>query len=135
MVGGEVAVGIGWAGASYGLAAGNKRSRSKAATSAPAHGQERGRRKTVRRAERESLPATCGRRWRRRLGSARASFPSRHKRRSQASSSWAISESSSQTRLCWCPPGLGNGLSQTAFSSARRTFPAGFFRLLLVNPG
>ena len=60
----------------YGLeVTGSARNRAKAATSASAHGQLRGSRSATRRPERTRRPATCSRRWRTRLGSARASSP------------------------------------------------------------
>ncbi len=91
---GERACGYGFA------AAGNARSRAKAATSASAHGQLRGNRSATRRPERTIRPATCSRRWRTRLGSASASSPSRQSRAAQRSSAWASSETSSQAWLC-----------------------------------
>lgn len=59
----------------------------------------RGSHKIARRPERATRPATCSRRWRIRLGSARESSPSRQSERDQQSSSPARSESSSQAWL------------------------------------
>jgi hypothetical protein len=67
---------------------GSARRRLKAAASASAQGQSRARRSLLRRPEHTSRAAVWSRRWRRRLGSASASSPSRQSARAQANRSW-----------------------------------------------